>query len=171
MATALAYMDNYHFGARRPWVNLNYSGYTTTTSVVQQIPRSGAATTDQASSFDTSVEVIWMKPTVDRLNHLLLLQDGWDGPGAKAVPPIVAMKALDTLSQIAVPDTRPPSISPGRDGTLQLAWYARDFELEIDIPHTGNPAVSLYNRNTDAELDLTLRSPELVAALKRLAAG
>jgi hypothetical protein len=116
-------------------------------------------------------ENTWLKPVVDRLNHLLLLQNGWDGPESSAISGSIAIKAYNTLAQVALTKTRPPSISPGRDGSLQIAWYARDLELEIDIPRAGSPTISLYDRNAETEIELTLTSPQLGTAIKQLSPG
>jgi hypothetical protein len=111
-----------------------------------------------------------MHPVVDRLNHLLQLPDGWDGPGTRRVNEKVVEKTLLVLFDVAAQNTRPPSIAPGPDGSLQLAWYVREFELEIDIPSSGNPSASLYEHNTGDESELSLTSPQLRTAITRLAA-
>jgi hypothetical protein len=117
-----------------------------------------------------TVKTRWLGPVVDRLNHLLQLQDGWDGPGTLGFDIEVAQKTIEILGLIAAEETRPPSISPGQDGSLQLAWYAREFELEIDVPRSGNVTVSFYEHGSDQDLELTLTSPQLSAAINRLTA-
>lgn len=107
---------------------------------------------------------------VSRLNYLLQLQNGWGGPGTLGVEIEVVRKTLETLFRIATEKTRPPSISPGQDGSLQLAWYAREFELEIDIPRSGDLTASLYKHDSGQESELALTSPQLYAAIERLAA-
>jgi hypothetical protein len=138
------------------------TAHTSTASSVEEPPSSAAASTDE-------VTTRWLEPVVERLIHLLQLQDGWNGPGSLSVDRGVAIKTVEVLGQIATGSTRPPSISPGADGSLQLAWYAREFELEIDVPRAGDPTASLYEHNSGQELELTLTSPELNAAIERLA--
>jgi hypothetical protein len=159
---------------RLSWRDSDWAGYpstrTSTLSSVEAPPSSAAASTTEVSSQGVSVAATWIEPLVKRLNHLLQLQDGWGGPGTLRVDRDVVSKTIVTLIRIGSERTRPPSISPGQDGSLQLAWYAREFELEIDIPRSGDPAVSLYDHNSEEELELTLASPELYAAIGRLAA-
>lgn len=172
MAAALAYRERHQPGGQwQTWPTWSHSSYTATASGVQRSIRSGAATTDTPTLAQPVVENEWVKPVVDRLNHLLLLQDGWDGPGSSGVSGDMAIKAYNILAQIALAKTRSPSISPGRDGSLQFAWYARDLELEIDVPHAGSPTISLYDRNAETEAELTLASPQLAAAIRKLSSG
>jgi hypothetical protein len=172
MAAALAYREPFHPGDQwQNWPTWNHSSYTATASGVQKSIRSGAAITDTPMPPQAVVENVWDKPVVDRLNHLLLLQNGWDGPGSLAISGDIALKAFNTLAQIALAKTRAPSISPGRDGSLQFAWYARDLELEIEVLRAGSPTISLYDRNAETEIELTLTSPELAAAIRQLSAG
>lgn len=171
MDAALAYRETdtarprAHARRRPAWTSS--STHTSTASNVEMPPSSAAASTDEVGS---QCPAIWLQPVVDRLNRLLQLQDGWDGPGTLGIDIEVAERALKTLEGIATEKTRPPSISPGPDGSLQLAWYDREFELEIEVPRSGNMAVSLYKHSSDQELELTLTSPELSAAIKDLIA-
>jgi hypothetical protein len=111
-----------------------------------------------------------LAPVVDRLNHLLQLQEGWDGAGTLGIRIEVALKALETLQLIATEKTRSPSISPGQDGSLQLAWYAKEFELELEVSPSQDVTVSLYERASGQESELTLSSSELSAAIGQLTA-
>ena len=131
---------------------------------------SAPASTYEVDSGRLMVEM-WLHPTLNRLAHLVQLQDGWDGPGTLSVDKAVVEKTLETLAliaTIATEKTRVPSMSPGQDGSLQLAWYAREFELEIDIPRTGNPTASLHEHGSGKEWELPLTSPQLHAAIGRL---
>jgi hypothetical protein len=141
------------------------STHTSTWSRVKEPPPSAPASTDETDSVGT-----WLQPVMDRLNHLAQLQDGWGGPGTRSIDEGVIWRALETLALIATEKTRSPSISPGQDGSLQLAWYAREFELEIDIPRSGNPTASLYEHESGEESELSLTSPQLYAAIGRLTA-
>jgi hypothetical protein len=111
----------------------------------------------------------WLQPVVDRLGHLSRLQPGWGGPNTLAVDASVVVRTLEALVSIAGEKTRPPSISPGPDGSLQLAWYVREFDLEIDIPRSGNPIAALYEHGSGKETELPLTSPKLHAAIEQLA--
>lgn len=140
----------------------------TSPSVEEPRPSEAANTTEVDSERDTTSR--WLG-VVNRLNQLLQLQDGWGGPGTLRLDRDVVRKTIEILVRVADTKTRPPSLSPGHDGSLQLAWYGRDVELEIDIPHSGDATASLYERDTGRELELALTSPELDAAIGRVAAG
>lgn len=145
------------------------SPHTWTSPSVEEPPPSEAANTSEAvSQRDTTSR--WLG-VVQRLNHLLQLQDGWDGPGTLRIDRDAVRKTLEFLIRIASERTRPPSVSPGHDGSLQLAWYGRELELEVDIPRSGDPTASLYEHDTGRELELALTSPELDAAIQRLGAS
>jgi hypothetical protein len=152
------------------WRSSARSTQTATGSNVEAPPPSAAASTEEVDSPNVPHTATWMHPVVDRLNHLLQLPDGWDGPGTRRVNQKVVEKTLLVLFDVAAQNTRPPSIAPGPDGSLQLAWYVREFELEIDIPSSGNPSASLYEHNTGDESELSLTSPQLRTAIARLAA-
>jgi hypothetical protein len=138
-----------------------------------QAPATGAKlmlfAESQASTEPSQAD--WSIPVATRLQHLARLVDGWDGPGSTRIDREVVAKAWRLLVTIAPPEARPPSISPGRDGSLQLAWYTRDFELEIDIPQTGDMAFSLYDQKSGREIEGSTRSPELLAGINRLSTG
>lgn len=124
------------------------------------------------ASSDASTEphqATWHSAVLKRLSHLRKLEDGWDGAGSVRVDLDAIRKAWRILVAVTRAETRPPSIAPGRDGNLQIAWYARDIELEIDVPSHGEPSVSLYDRNTGEERDVTFGSPDLSAAFEQLA--
>ena len=145
------------------------STHTWTSLSVEEPPLSEAANTTEADSQRDKISR-WLG-VANRLNQLLQLQDGWGGPGSLRVDRDVVRKTIEILVRIADEKTRPPSISPGQDGSLQLAWYGRELELEIDVPRSGDPTASLYEHDSGRESELALTSPELDAALERLAAG
>jgi hypothetical protein len=152
-----------------PHIDAWYKAATTDRDKMQpaeEPPPSGAASTEE----DDSTTAKWFQPVLNRLNHLLKLRDGWDGPGTVSVDLGAVGRTLSALDMIATRNTRPPSIAPGPDGSLQLAWYVRDFDLEIDIPRCGDPTAWLYERSSDEDLELSLASPRLRAVVARLAA-
>jgi hypothetical protein len=143
---------------------------TATWANVNVPPPSAAASTDEPDSPKAAPLPNWFQPVADRLGHLLGLPDGWDGPGTFRVGVPVVERTFGALFAVAAQNTRPPSIAPGHDGSLQLAWYVPEFDLEIDIPRSGHPSAWLYEHNSGAELELSLPSPELETAIARLAA-
>jgi hypothetical protein len=156
--------------ARPRWPSTGESFRTSTWSRVKESAPSAPASTNEADS-QRVTDATWVVPVMERLDHLLQLQDGWDGPGTLGIDVDVVQKTIEILARIAAKKTRPPSISPGQDGGLQLAWYVREFELEIDIPRSGDLTASLYEHDSGQESELELTSPQLYAAIERLAAG
>jgi hypothetical protein len=130
---------------------------------------SAAASTSEPDSPKAAVPPNWFKPVVDRLRHLSGLSDGWDGPGTLRVEEAVVTRTLLVLFNVTTQNTRAPSIAPGHDGSLQLAWYVPEFDLEIDIPRSGKPSAWLYERSSGDELELPLTSAKLQTAIARLA--
>jgi hypothetical protein len=143
---------------------------TATWSIVEAPPPSDAASTTEADSPKATPIPNWVQPVVNRLGHLLRLPDGWDGPGTLSIQPWVAERAFEALLLVtAGQNTRPPSIAPGPDGSLQLAWYVREFDLEVDIPPFGNPIAWLYDHSSGDESEFSLTSPRLRTAIAQLA--
>jgi hypothetical protein len=143
---------------------------TATWLIVEAPPPSGAASTEEADSPKVTPLPNWFQPVASRLVHLLGLPNGWDGPGTLSVDAAVVERTFEALFAVTAQNTRPPSIAPGHDGSLQLAWYVPEFDLEIDIPRSGNPTAWLYEHNSGEELELSLTSPQLQTAIARLAA-
>jgi hypothetical protein len=141
---------------------------TATWQRVEEPPRSAAASTDEPDSPHVTINPTWLQPVVERLSYLSQLQSGWGGPETFAVDRGVIFRTLETFVSVAGEKTRPPSISPGPDGSLQLAWYVREFDLEIDVPLSRDPIAALYEHASGEETELPLTSPNLRAAIERL---
>lgn len=111
----------------------------------------------------------WIDPIIERLGYIINLSPDWNGPGSVAIDIETALKALEVMFEILQPSKIMPSISPGADGSLQIGWFARDYEIEIYIkPHTM-PTASLYDRNTSEEWDeMPLTSTKLHDAIASL---
>jgi hypothetical protein len=131
---ALAFQDtNFVRPGELVWRRPARSTQAATSSVVEGPAPSSAASTEEADSPKLMPMPIWFRPVADRLLRLLALPPGWDGPGTLAVDTAVVEKTLRTLFAITDQNTRSPSIAPGHDGSLQLAWYLPEFDLEIDM--------------------------------------
>jgi hypothetical protein len=171
--TSVALRADGILGWRSPTVTVRQSVTNTSTwSRVKEPTPSAPASTDETDSRRV-IQKSWLQPVMNRLVHLAQLEDGWGGPGTLRIDEGVLRKAYEALARIALiatEKTRPPSISPGQDGSLQLAWYIREFELEIDIPRSGDPTASLYEHESGEETELLLTSPRLYAVIGRLAA-
>ena len=143
---------------------------TATWAQVEVPAPSAAASTDEPDSPKAPLLPDWFQPVADRLRHLLALQDGWDGPGTLRVEAAVVERTFGALFAVTAQNTPPPSIAPGQDGSLQLAWYVPEFDLEINIPRSGHPSAWLYEHNNSGqEIELSLTSPQLRTAIARLA--
>jgi hypothetical protein len=170
--TVLALRDTGFFPGSRElaWLRRTRPTQTATWSIIEAPPPSAAASTEEADSPKVMPFPNWFQPVVDRLLHLLALPDGWDGPGTLRVDPQVVERTFGALFAVTAENTRPPSIAPGPDGSLQLAWYVPEFDLEIDIPRSGNPSAWLHEHSSGEESELSLTSPQLQTAIARLAA-
>lgn len=168
---ALAFQDtNFVRPGELVWRRPARSTQAATSSMVEGPAPSSAASTEEADSPKVALMPIWFQPVADRLLHLLTLPRGWDGPETLGVDAAVVERTLRALFAIMDQNTRPPSIAPGHDGSLQLAWYVAEFDLEIDIPRSGNPSAWLYENNSGEESELSLNSSQLRTAIARLAA-
>ena len=169
--TAVAYSISAFSPVPVRWHGLEPAHGSTRTSPWSRLdePSSSAAASTREVDYFALGAKSWVQPVVDRLNHLLRLEAGWGGPGTLRVDQGAVEGALQALALIAPPKTRRPSISPGSDGSLQLAWYTRDLELEIDVPLSGEITLSLYEHDSGEELELALTSPLLLVAIRRLA--
>ena len=166
--TALALRDAGFLGWRElAWQRPARSTETATWANVKVPPPSAAASTDEPNSPKATPMPNWFQPVADRLGHLLGLPDGWDGPGTLSVEVAVVERTFGALFAVTAQNTRPPSIAPGHDGSLQLAWYVPEFDLEIDIPRSGNPSAWLYEHSSGEELELSLTSPRTTEPLSR----
>jgi hypothetical protein len=143
------------------------SARTSPWSRIDEPSPSAAASTSEPVVFD-SRSASWVQPVVDRLNYLLRLDAGWGGPGTVRLDKGAVERAVQALALVASAKTRPPSISPGTDGSLQLAWYMRDFELEIDVPVSGEITISLFEHETGEEAEFELTSSRLSEVIEKL---
>ena len=77
------------------------------------------------------------------------LKKGWDGFKASPVPierANVAMHLIDRFLNINVPK---PSIVPTYDGSIQIEWHMKNYELEIEITQLSEVEGLLVDRKTD----------------------
>jgi len=164
--TAVAYSINAYSPVPVCWHGFEQVHRSALTSPWSRLdePSSSAA----ASTREGAGAASWVQPVVDRLNNLLRLEAGWGGTGTLRVDQGAVERALRALALIAPPETRPPSISPGPDGSLQLAWYTHDFELEIDVPLSGDITASFFEHASGEEAELALTSPRLPQVIARL---
>ena len=90
-----------------------------------------------------------LKELKDKCIEFTKLKKGWDGFKASPVPiekANVAMHLIDRLVNINVPK---PSIVPTYDGSIQIEWHMKNYELEIEITQLLEVEGLLIDRKTD----------------------
>src|SRR5271166_4646468 len=118
---ALAFQDtNFVRPGELVWRRQTRATQAATSQVVEGPPPSNAASTEEADSPKVTPMPIWFQPVADRLLHLLALPPDWDGPGTLGVDRAAVEGTLWALFAITDQNTRPPSIAPGHDGSLNL---------------------------------------------------
>jgi len=97
----------------------------------------------------------WRNSVVNRLNHLVGLQRGWDGYGGQAVQFDTAAFALKLMESALDADIPPPQIVPGSDGGLQLEWHLEQGEVELDVEAPYRVHAWSIIAGEEAEIQLT----------------
>ena len=76
---------------------------------------------------------LWLKPTLDQLNTILQLPEGWDSYGAAPIAFENAEYAVRLLDFIMTAATPAAFIAPTSKGSLQLEWHRSGIDLEVEI--------------------------------------
>jgi hypothetical protein len=109
----------------------------------------------------------WSRSVLNRLNHLVALQRGWDGYGGHAVQFDTAAFALKLLESAFDSDVPAPQIVPGSDGGLQLEWHLEqgDIELDVEAPYRVYAWSNIAGEEAEVQLtnDFTVVSEWLAA--------
>ncbi len=90
-----------------------------------------------------------LKELKDKCIEFTKLKKGWDGFKASPVPiekANVAMRLIDRLVNINIPK---PNIVPTYDGSIQIEWHMKNYELEIEITQLSEVEGLLIDRKTD----------------------
>ncbi len=83
-------------------------------------------------------EAAWRKPLFDRLQHLIRLDNGWDGYKGLPVSLENAAFALRMLDALCGPETESPQIVPGTSGDLHIEWHTLSGDLELWVRGPNN---------------------------------
>ena len=86
---------------------------------------------------------------MDKCIEFTKLRNGWDEFTASPVPiekANVAMHLIDRIVNINVPK---PSIAQTYDGSIQIEWHMKNYELEIEITQLTKIEGLLIDRKTD----------------------
>lgn len=118
-----------------------------------------------------AVPMDWQQAVAHRLERLAALSPGWDGAGARSIPPnvITAVKAfLD--SPLITRLTAKPELVPTLAGGIQIEWHTDLVDLVIECDPSGG--TSFYfddlEHGEDFEGSLTDGTRELTRALLAL---
>ena len=65
------------------------------------------------------------------------LPPNWDGYGASRIDRELVSKAVAFTTRSLPPSGEAPAIVPVRDGTLQLEWHLRGWDIEVSIDRAG----------------------------------
>jgi hypothetical protein len=71
-----------------------------------------------------------------RLNALGHLPSGWAGRGSEPVSREVRARAALVFGRIGRAAMGLPAVVPGADGSVQLEWRSREYDLEVDVNET-----------------------------------
>ena len=80
----------------------------------------------------TITDSTWLRPTIEKLNELLSLEEDWDSYGGKRIREDCVIAAIRLLMDCMGDSSIMPLIVPGPKGTIQLEWHLNDIELEIE---------------------------------------
>lgn len=115
-------------------------------------PASVTSLTDSAAFDQRRVPVQgfrsdWCRSLEERLNELTALSRGWDGYFGRPVSFSTASFAANILEKICDEKVPSPSLVPGSDGSLQIEWHCKGYDIEIDVISPGQ--VVAYRRDCE----------------------
>jgi len=79
----------------------------------------------------------WIESTLEVLERLLEMREGWDSYNARAIDPANVRTAIELAAALMHDRTPAPSVVPTSAGGVQLEWHTRGIDLEIEI---GSPS-------------------------------
>src|SRR5688572_22784827 len=83
--------------------------------------------------FVNEVNHDWRSIIMERLQHLVNLETGWDGYQGEAVSFENANFALKVLEVVCSNGSPAPQIVPGTAGDLQIEWHNRVADVELHV--------------------------------------
>lgn len=112
----------------------------------------------------------WTVQLQGRLNELTSLKKGWDGYDGIAVKSSTAQFASEILNTIGHLNLDAPSLVPGSDGSLQIEWHIKGFDLEIDIGAPTHAEVLFVDKVKCTEISYLLSNDFtlLIQLIKKL---
>jgi hypothetical protein len=85
----------------------------------------------------------WIRSIVNRIDYLLTLSEGWDGPGSGALDFECAMEAISFMLSTAAHETPAPQLIPTSDSGVQIEWHMGGIDLEVRFS-PGSSATYYY---------------------------
>ncbi len=87
----------------------------------------------------------WLAGAAEQLVGLLSLRPGWTR-GGREIAEGTARKAMQILFELMPFATHPPEWSPLPDGGIQLEWYGREVEIDLEMSAAGE--ATFYSEDT-----------------------
>jgi hypothetical protein len=100
----------------------------------------------------------WKEVVESRLNELAALPLGWDGYTGLPVSFDCAYFAANMLERLFNEGVPAPSIVPGSDGSLQIEWHRKMFDVELDVLKPQYVVATRLNLNTDKEETIEIQN-------------
>jgi len=107
------------------------------TLTVPSIGELNEASNRTLCSFPTDRADPWIRKSVPKLLRLTKLPEDWDSYGAAPPPSDLVRAIVKVLEYSEVIDVPVPEVVPTVSGGVQLEWYMRDRQLEIEFPGAG----------------------------------
>jgi hypothetical protein len=100
----------------------------------------------------------WADEIVSKLNELTALPVGWDGYAGRPVSFDSAYFTVNMLERLNTDGVPVPSIVPGSDGSLQVEWHRKMFDVELDVLGPQNVVATRINRSTGDVNEIEIQS-------------
>lgn len=69
----------------------------------------------------------------ENIEHLVAMEEGWDGYGSLRIPQKIADNAIAAIEKIFLRISRLPDIVPNSNGTITLEWETPDGEANLEV--------------------------------------
>lgn len=119
---------------------------------------SAHGTGEVVSSVFTSHRVIvqqhcseWVESLRWRLDELTSLPVGWDGYLGQPVSFQCANFVVNMLERLCRERVPAPSLVPGSDGSIQVEWHRKGFDVELDVLGPQNVVATRVDRRKPEE--------------------
>jgi hypothetical protein len=96
----------------------------------------------------------WEEEVLNRVRFLLGLAENWDGAQARRLDYSTAQFGIKLLQYLLPPGEAAPKLAPLCYGGLQLEWFSKDYEFEIEIarPYSGRALFHDVGKDSTTEI-------------------